>query len=495
MFQASEAGMSERVALIIGNGNYQTAKKLQNAVHDAEDLETRLKCFGFSTQLLIDATNQRIDRALKSFRQRLKGSEVALVFFAGHGLQIEDQNFLIATDSDLEDDITARHSSLPLNRVIDILERGKATTNIVMLDACRDNPFKASWARSSAKRGLAPVYVPRGTLIAYATSPGQYADDGKGRNGEYTAALLQHIDAIDCSIETMLKRVRNTLNAATGGKQVSWEHTSLAGDFYFNRSVGLKVDHYGISALRDKLFVVTENKESHALIAGLKTLTFGSQNAALEVFEVKKFAKVAKDTLFVVGRNVYQAADGNASAAKTFIRNFPKLAQKLPGDIWRALLDGMLFEVFFNSNGDLRIEFKARYLDNLFSLQEFDDLKQSFEFIANCLRQYPGRFHVIPGTNQEVVLDVVVKRKGDSLVLREIRLGGKNILRFEDEDGEEIAAEELRGRVKQRENFEGELRAALGISKRLLKISYAGVPSLPEEVSVPWGWTIIPARP
>jgi hypothetical protein len=484
--------MSGRIALIIGNGDYESANKLPNAIHDAEDIEDRLKRFGFLTQLVTDATNQEMDRALKSFQKLLKKAEVALFFFAGHGIQVTDENFLVAVDSDLEDEITARHSSLSLNRVIETLEQGEASTNVVLLDACRDNPFRSAWARSSAKRGLAPVYVPRGTLLAYATSPGQYASDGKGRNGEYTAALLQHIDAVDCSIEIMLKRVRNTLNGATGGKQITWEHTSLAGEFYFNRSVGLKVDQYGVTALRDRLFMLDENKKSHALIAGLKTLTFDSQNTALEQFKPEDFSKVSKDTLFVVGRNIYQAADGNAFGAKSFIRDFPQVIQKLPNEKWRAILDGMLFEVFFNSNGDLRRDFKVRYFEDLFSLQEFERLSESFEFIANCLRQYPGSFHVIPGTNQEVALDIMLKLKGDSSTLKEIRLGGKNILRCEGEDGEEVAAEDVpRGR-KDRDRLEEELRATLGIPKRLLKISYPGVSSVPAEVSVPWGWTVSP---
>ena len=92
-------------------------------------------------------------------------------------------------------------------------------TNIIILDACRNNPFERAWTRSLVSRGLAPVYAPKGTLIAYATSPGQTASDGDGRNGAYTASLLQHLDAVDCSIETMFKRVRNTLSATTDGKQ------------------------------------------------------------------------------------------------------------------------------------------------------------------------------------------------------------------------------------------------------------------------------------
>jgi hypothetical protein len=486
--------MSERVALIIGNNDYKpkTAMKLRNAVHDAEDIDKRLRRFGFTTKLVTNATYQQMDRALKSFQKLLPCAEAALVFFAGHGLQIDRENFLIGTDSDLHDTSSAKCSSLSLDRILETLEKGGDATNIIMLDCCREELNATRWVRSSAKKGLAPVYVPRGSLLAYSTSPGQIAEDGTGRNGEYTAALLQHIDAVDCSIEVMLKRVRNTLSAATEGRQVSWEHTSLAGEFYFNRSIGMTVDRYGVTALRDRLFTINENKKSHQLIVGLKAYDFNVQNSALRSFASEDFARVPGDSLFVVGRNIYQAACINAHAAKAFIRDFHELATRLPEEKWRALLDGMLFEVFFDADGVLRTEFKARLLDDLFALQEYTMLEKSFAFIANCLRQSAESFHVIPGTGQQLALNVVLAQKEDRLILKEIRLAGANILRVEDEDGEPIEVHEQRRRVKEKAAFEQELSAALGVPKRLLKISYVGVSGRVAELGVPFGWTITP---
>jgi hypothetical protein len=273
---------------------------------------------------------------------------------------------------------------------------------------------------------------------------------------------------------------------------VSWEHTSLSGEFYFNRSIGMIVDRYGVTALRDKLFTLNENKKSHLLIGGLKTYVYDPQNAALRSFGKEDFARVPKDSLFVVGRNIYQAACGNSRAANAFIRDFAQLASGLPEEKWRALLDGMLFEVFFDADGALRTEFKARYLDDLFALQEHEFLADSFAFIANCLRQYPRSFHVNPGVGQEVALDIVVVQKDDRQILKQIRLAGANILRVEDEDGEPIEAHEQRRRVKDRERFEEDISAALGVPKRLLKLSYVGVPQKPVELGIPYGWTIAP---
>ncbi len=225
-------------ALVIGNAAYTDAGKLKNPTNDAEDVATRLEAFGFSVIKKTDCTHKDMDRALKTFKNSLEGNDIGLFFFAGHGMQIDGENYLAAIDTDVSGEIEAKHSSLPLNRVIETMEKARTSTNIIVLDACRDNPYERAWNRSAATRGLAPVYAPKGTLIAYATSPGQVAKDGSGRNGAYTSALLQHINTPDCSIENMFKRVRNSLSAATKQKQISWEHTSLSGEFFFNLSLG-----------------------------------------------------------------------------------------------------------------------------------------------------------------------------------------------------------------------------------------------------------------
>lgn len=245
-------------ALVIGNAKYTHTSKLKNPGHDAEDVAEMLERCGFDVTLLNDATYRQMDKALKGFKAALADQDVGLFFFAGHGFQIDGDNYLAAVDTEVEDEVDAKHGSLSLNRVIAQMEKSDTSTDIIILDACRDNPFERSWHRGVA-RGLAAVYAPRGTMIAFSTSPGQFADDGKGRNGAYTAALLEHIDAQDCSIEAMFKRVRNTLSATTSGKQISWEHTSLAGEFYFNLGVAKRITEYGPTALSDALFVLDDD--------------------------------------------------------------------------------------------------------------------------------------------------------------------------------------------------------------------------------------------
>lgn len=246
--------MSRRLtALVIGNAAYEHAGVLTNPTNDAEDIAAKLAGCGFAVSKAIDCSVLDMDRALKRFKKSLSDNDVGLFFFAGHGMQIEGENYLAAVNTDTAGEDEAKYSSLALNRVIEVMEKAGTSTNIIILDACRDNPFERAWRRSAAARGLAPVYAPKGTLIAFATSPGQVASDGKGRNGAYTAALLQHIETPDCSIENMFKRVRNTLSAATRTKQISWEHTSLSGEFFFNLSLGVRIDAYSDAALSDSL--------------------------------------------------------------------------------------------------------------------------------------------------------------------------------------------------------------------------------------------------
>ena len=175
--------MRRLTALVIGNAAYPAPDDLPNPVHDATDIAEKLRNFGFSVIERTDCTKKQMDRAVRDFKATLSANDVALFFFAGHGMQIEGENYLAPIDVDASDELEAKHSSLALNKVIETMEKGANATSIIVLDACRNNPFARAWTRSAKTRGLAPIYAPRGTLIAHATSPGQVASDGAGRNG------------------------------------------------------------------------------------------------------------------------------------------------------------------------------------------------------------------------------------------------------------------------------------------------------------------------
>ncbi|KWT70128.1 MULTISPECIES: caspase family protein [unclassified Variovorax] len=485
--------MSRRLtALVIGNADYADAGKLKNPGHDATDISAKLTECGFTVATKLNCSHQEMDQALKDFKKALKDSDVGLFFFAGHGMQVDGSNYLAAVDTDVSGEVEAKHSSLALNQVIDVMEKANNASSIIILDACRNNPFERAWVRSMSSRGLAPVYAPRGTMVAYATSPGQVASDGRGRNGAYTAALLEHLATPDCSIEGMFKRVRNTLSTATDGKQISWEHTSLAGDFFFNLSLGARIDEYADTSLRDDLFIVDDKKTSHGVIKALKTHDWYRQNPAIEEFTADVAGRASSNSLFVVGRNIYQAACGESNGANAYIADFMSRTAGLKPERRKALLDGMLFEVFFDPDARLRKEFKTRKFQELFRLQQHPRLKPSFDFIAECLLPDIARFYVVPGKNHAVVVDVVTKAgaKEGSHILKSVHCGGDSILWMEDADyapepGEPPMLEKL-----SLAKFEERIAEQMVVPVQLLTIKYASFSKTGDEkIHFPYGWT------
>ncbi len=482
----------KRVALIIGNADYPE-NRLANPCHDAEDMADVLRQFEFDVIECRDISYERMRRALIDFRSELHLADVGLFFFAGHGLQIDGKNFLLATDTSMEDPIDVQFSSLELDQVIATMERAETTTNLIILDACRNNPWERRWHRSGGTQGLASVYVPRGTLIAFATSPGQTAADGVGqRNGKYTSALLKHIGSPDCTIEAMFKRVRNTLSVATNGKQISWEHTSLASEFFFNRSVGARIDRYNKKALKDGLLELDDSIPSHQIIRSLKVLTWNVQNSAVMKLVPETTKRFSKNNLFIIGRNVYQAACGHARTAVRFIEEFPDKTRGLVEEKRRALLDGMLFEAFFDSDGQLRHEFKDRCFNDLFGLQRYESTAASFDFIAECLHPYTHQFHALPGKAGEVAVDVVLEAGDDpkNPYVARICIASRNLLRPEDEVDRDEDDEPHSYRSYAIDVFESRISRQLLIPLHLLSFTYTGVTRTPSDVRAPLEWTV-----
>jgi hypothetical protein len=231
---AASAGAADRVALLIGNNTYSTSP-LRNAVNDARDLSAALKELGFKVIVKENATRKDMIDGLREFGTALEGANAALFFYAGHGMQFKERNYLIPIDAVMasEDDITL--FSFEVNQVFDRMERAKTRHNFIILDACRDNPFASSFKLSSA--GLAQMSSPTGTFIAYATSPGSVARDGFDRNGVYTKHILQNIKVPNQPVEIMFKRVREGVELDTRRLQTPWDSSSLKGDFTFAESV------------------------------------------------------------------------------------------------------------------------------------------------------------------------------------------------------------------------------------------------------------------
>jgi hypothetical protein len=219
-----------RTALVIGNGAYRDAP-LRNPANDARDMAAKLRELGFQVIERTDADRQTMRQALREFEQQLRQQRgVGLFYYAGHGVQLKGQNYLIPVGVDIRQEFEIPDEGVDAEAVLRAMEAAGNGFNIVILDACRNNPF----ARSLGNRGLARMDGPAGTFIAYATGPGAISQDGAaGRNSPYTRHLLTALNTPGLSLEQVFKQVLVAVEQDTGGSQIPWVASSLRGEFYF----------------------------------------------------------------------------------------------------------------------------------------------------------------------------------------------------------------------------------------------------------------------
>jgi len=228
--KSATAPAEQRVALVIGNSAYKSSPLL-NPINDARAMARVLGESGFKVISRENAGQKEMLLALRDFGDALKNGGVGLFYYAGHGMQIKGRNYLIPVDANIEREDEVAYTSVDANQILDKMEAAGNRMNIVILDACRNNPFARSFR--SAGSGLAQMEAPVGTLVAFSTAPGSVAGDGSGANGLYTQHLLTAIKEPGSKIEDVFKRVRKNVRQDTESKQIPWESTSLEGDFVF----------------------------------------------------------------------------------------------------------------------------------------------------------------------------------------------------------------------------------------------------------------------
>jgi uncharacterized caspase-like protein len=223
-------GGERRVALVLGNSAYRTAP-LRNPARDARAMAKVLSETGFAVTLIEDGSQAGMRRAIRSFGDELARGGVGLFFFAGHGMQVHGKNYLIPVNADIEREDEIEDQAVDANLVLSKMDSARNSLNIMILDACRNNPFQRSFR--SGQRGLAQMDAPSGTLISFATAPGSVASDGEGENGLFTKHLLAAIRQPGLPIEQLFKQVRIGVSRETRDRQIPWESSSLKGDFFF----------------------------------------------------------------------------------------------------------------------------------------------------------------------------------------------------------------------------------------------------------------------
>jgi uncharacterized caspase-like protein len=239
----SSARADKRVALIVGNAEYPLAKRLFNPKNDAEDMAKTLKSLGFEVILRTDANKQEFTRAMADFARAVRGAEVALFYYAGHGMQFQGRNYLMPVDSELRDEVSVNYELVALDEVQQALDRSTGT-RVIILDACRNNPLATRFARSIANtsrgaeivRGLARIEQARGAVVAYATQANEVAVDGSSRNSPFTGALIETLREPGLEIGAMFRKVAARVFEQTQGKQIPELSISLLTDVYLNRN-------------------------------------------------------------------------------------------------------------------------------------------------------------------------------------------------------------------------------------------------------------------
>jgi len=296
----------KRVALIIGNSAYSHAAKLANPRNDASDISAALKRLNFEVITGLDLNKQDMGKTIRKFSKALDKADVALFYYAGHGLQVNGKNYLAPTNANLSTIADLDFDTVPLSLILRQMER-KRRTNLVFLDACRDNPLMVNLARSMGStrsanltRGLARVETGVGTLISYSTQPGNVALDGKGRNSPFTTALLKHIETPGADISDVMISVRKDVLTLSGGKQVPWENSSLTGQFYFkpvaaSQQISTSKPQARTSTKRVTVNTVDNNVLDLAFWNSIKSTTDPrDMEAYLDKFPQGVFAEIAK---------------------------------------------------------------------------------------------------------------------------------------------------------------------------------------------------------
>jgi len=222
----------KRVALVVGNKNYKV-RPLQNSLNDADDISRSLRTSGFEVIDLRDATLPQMRTAVRQFGDKLLAYDVGLVYYSGHGVEVKGRNYFIPVNADIQREDEIADQGLDVSLILEKMSTAGKGVNILIVDACRDDPFGRSFRSSS--RGLANMDAPRGTIIAYATSPGKVASDGdpRERNSPYTKHLVKAMQSPNKPIEQVFKEVRRAVQDETKNQQTPWENTSLSGDFFF----------------------------------------------------------------------------------------------------------------------------------------------------------------------------------------------------------------------------------------------------------------------
>lgn len=423
------------IALVIGVNDYDNVTPLTNPHHDVDSMADVLQKIQFDVTAKKDVTLSSMGVEIGKFQTACANYEVALFYFSGHGFQHKGENYLCVKDTQLGSVEIITNTSKKLEDVFKMIP-DNIKVKIFILDACR-NQVKGA---KGIAGGLCPVMAPQGSIVAFATSPDDSAYEGIDRDGcsQYTSCLLQHIETRGISIEECFKRVRTTLYARSKGQQLSWEHTSLIGDYSFNNMPIFPkgvLPIYSQHAIADTTFV-NDGSDAGLVIESLRSHDWYKQNDAIKKFLHLKPDNIDADTQFVLGRNIYQTACGGSHDAMSVFQNLkPTLLKWQSVDGNNHLLNGILFEIYFNRDGNIRNigQMKTGWFDVVMKYEDDKSFVKSFDFIKVQLEPYATMLFYIPGNGSpKVSFQIELKEEKDVIgqsfyIINNILMDGRSV--------------------------------------------------------------------
>ena len=425
---SAQAPLDIRVALVIGNSSYNDVPRLVNPQNDAKAMSLMLKKLGFQVISVLDGTKKDIDAAIQNMKASLQGRQaVAMIYYAGHGLQHNWDNYIIPVDFKNSSNIDLAKDAVNLKNILDTFSQSKTRMNIIVLDACRDNPFGS---KLGSNKGLAQVDAPINTYIAFATAPGNVAQDGDDRTGYglFTGYLIRELQQ-PATIEDVFKRVRLQVRKSSGGMQIPWDSSSLENDFSFNDGKKYTVQpNEFIKELADE-----KNKEEKEKLDVIATKI---QNEKLQAEKEKEKERIAllrdkeeldkKAKLLVDQKKKEEALKNDIEANK---KKIPSV-ENLSGPIQLASIDRIFKPIDANQNSDLASE-KSDW-------EKIKDSKNSDDFYA-FLYKYPNG---LLSANANFKIEELDKRKiaaqtdkngvPETLGLFKVNVGDELVYLFED---------------------------------------------------------------
>jgi len=321
----------QRIALVIGNGSYKSSL-LANPVNDANDMADALERCNFTVMKKINANRREMRRAIRKFGHEIKSGVVGLFYYAGHGIQVKGENYLVPIGAEVYSEDEVEDECLKVSSVLRKMETAGNRLNIIILDACRDNPFGRSFR--SGNQGLAKMDAPTGSILAYATAPGSVAADGIGRNGLYTSKLLKHMMAAGLEIGKLFRQVRIDVMDASGKRQVPWESSSLTGDFYFDSKRAIAVVKRPKKGPKQPVLTTKTKPKDELELAFAKLREKEEAKRKTKEALVRKYKKLLEDVKKYEKIKASDLDKGTKLAAlEALKRKYPELAEDVePGD-------------------------------------------------------------------------------------------------------------------------------------------------------------------